>query len=60
MIVHFNRLALMIRIVVRVTGADKKWTWQNATNSLTTTENIDVTTGNEYKVAGTSVPTRIR
>ena len=42
-------------IVVRVTGADKKWTWQNATNSWTTTENIDVTTGNEYKVAGTSV-----
>ena len=44
-------------IVVRVTGADKKWTWQNATNSWTTTENIDVTTGNEYKVAGTSVLT---
>ena len=42
-------------IVVRVTGADKKWTWQNATNSWTTTENIDVTAGNEYKVAGTSV-----
>ena len=42
-------------IVVRVTGADKKWTWQNATNSWTTTENIDVTSGNEYKVAGTSV-----
>ena len=28
---------------------------ENATNSWTTTENIDVTTGNEYKVAGTSV-----
>lgn len=42
-------------IVVRVTGSDKKWTWQNATNSWTTTENIDVTAGNEYKVAGTSV-----
>jgi|TARA_B110000259_G_scaffold26980_1_gene28270 hypothetical protein len=44
-------------IVVRVTGADKKWTWIQATNSWTTTENINVTTGNEYKVAGTSVLT---
>ena len=42
-------------MVVRVTGADKKWTWIQATNSWTTTENINVTTGNEYKVAGTSV-----
>ena len=42
-------------IVVRVTGADKKWTWLQATNSWTTTENIDATTGNEYKVAGSSV-----
>jgi len=44
-------------IVVRVTGADKKWTWIQATNSWTTTENINVTTGNEYKVAGTTVLT---
>lgn len=44
-------------MVIRVSGADKKWTWQNASNSWTTTENIDVTTGNEYKVAGTSVLT---
>ena len=42
-------------IVVRVTGADKKWTWLQATNSWTTTENINATTGNEYKVAGSSV-----
>ena len=42
-------------MVVRVTGADKKWTWLQATNSWTATENIDVTTGNEYKIAGTSV-----
>ena len=44
-------------MVVRVTGADKKWTWIQATNSWTTTENINVTTGNEYKVAGTTVLT---
>ena len=42
-------------MVIRVTGADKKWTWIQATNSWTTTENINVTTGNEYKIAGTSV-----
>ena len=42
-------------MVVRVTGADKKWTWLQATNSWTATENIDVTTGNEYKINGTSV-----
>ena len=42
-------------MVIRVTGVDKKWTWIQATNSWTTTENINVTTGNEYKVAGTSV-----
>ncbi len=42
-------------MVIRVTGADKKWTWIQATNSWTATENINVTTGNEYKIAGTSV-----
>jgi hypothetical protein len=42
-------------IIVRVTGADKKWTWLQATNSWTATENIDLTTGNEYKINGTSV-----
>lgn len=42
-------------MVIRVTGADKKWTWIQATNSWTTTENINVTSGNEYKIAGSSV-----
>ena len=42
-------------MVIRVTGVDKKWTWIQATNSWTATENINVTTGNEYKIAGTSV-----
>ena len=42
-------------MVIRVTGADKKWTWLQATNSWTTTENIDLTTGNQYKINGTSV-----
>ena len=42
-------------MVIRVTGVDKKWTWIQATNSWTATENINVTTGNEYKIAGNSV-----
>ena len=42
-------------MVIRVTGADKKWTWIQSTNSWTATENINVTTGNEYKIAGSSV-----
>ena len=44
-------------MVIRVTGSDKKWTWIQATNSWTTTENINVTSGNEYKIAGTTVLT---
>ena len=48
---------MILVLLLESPGADKKWTWQNATNSWTTTENIDVTTGNEYKVAGTSVLT---
>ena len=42
-------------MVIRVTGADKKWTWLQATNSWTATENIDLTTGNQYKINGASV-----
>ena len=44
-------------VVVRVTGTDKKWTWRRTSNSWTATENIDLTTGNQYKINNTSVLT---
>jgi len=42
-------------LIVRVSGTDKKLTWRQTPNAWTTTENINVTTGNEYKINGTSV-----
>ena len=42
-------------LIVRVTGTDKKFTWRQTPNAWTTTENLNVTSGNGYKVDGTSV-----
>ena len=42
-------------IVVRVTGTDKKWTWRNGPKAWTSTEHIDLETGNEYKINNTRV-----
>ena len=44
-------------LIVRVTGTDKKFTWRQTPNAWTTTENLNVTSGNGYKVDGTSVLT---
>tara|TARA_B100002019_G_C21272635_1_gene603279 strand:- start:2092 stop:3915 length:1824 start_codon:yes stop_codon:yes gene_type:complete len=44
-------------LIVRVTGTDKKFTWRQTPNAWTTTENLNVTSGNSYKVDGTNVLT---
>ena len=42
-------------IAIRVTGDDKLFTWKNATKSWTSTEHLDLATGKEFKINGTSV-----
>jgi hypothetical protein len=42
-------------VVVRVTGTDKKWTYRYGPNAWTSTENIDIDSGNTYKINNTSV-----
>ena len=42
-------------IAIRVTGDDKLFTWKNATKSWTSTEHLDLVTGKEFKINGTSV-----
>jgi hypothetical protein len=42
-------------VVLRASGEEKKWTWQNSTNSWTASTNIDVADGRNYKINGTTV-----
>ena len=42
-------------ILVRVTDDDKSFTWKNATKAWTSSEHMDIVTGQSYKIGGTNV-----